>query len=264
MAFEPGAARVIDSPDLLRTFASAMRKTGRPVVLVPLAEPWAPQHVALVRAARSVPRAVVVLVGECSEEHARELGVDASVPGLDAPRITLALDSAGLEQLEERASLMLRLLVLVNPHVVVLSERDYEFLLLTQRLISEYGFTASVRGVPPTRSASGVALQPALADLGPEQLERAMVLSAALLAATHRAEEGAEAVLATARELLGADDGVDVEYVELRDARTFGPPPERGDARLLVAATIDGVRVIDNVGVPVGIGFKNLNTENGV
>ena len=258
MAFEPGAARVIDSPEMLRTFASAMRKTGRPVVLVPLSESWAPQHVALVRAARTVPRAVVVVVGDCPEEHARELGVDALAAELAPPALSVRLDAPSLEPLETRLSAMLRLLVLVNPHQVVLSERDFEFMLLTQRLISEYGFATAVRGVPPTRSAAGVALQPALAELSAEQVDRATVLSAALLAATHRAEEGAAAVLATAREILS---GMDVEYVELRDARTFGPAPERGEARLLVAATIDGVRLIDNVGVPVGIGFKNLSED---
>ena len=40
--------------------------------------------------------------------------------------------------------------------------------------------------------------------------------------------------------------------------RDLGEPPAEGDARLLVAATIGGVRVIDNVGLPLGIGFTNI------
>ena len=32
----------------------------------------------------------------------------------------------------------------------------------------------------------------------------------------------------------------------------------RGDEQLLVAATIGGVRLIDNVGLPLGIGFNNI------
>lgn len=51
------------------------------------------------------------------------------------------------------------------------------------------------------------------------------------------------------------------DYLELR-ARDFGPAPEEGDARLLVAATFGGVRLVDNVGVPVGIGFRNLDGDN--
>ena len=40
--------------------------------------------------------------------------------------------------------------------------------------------------------------------------------------------------------------------------RDLGTAPEVGDARLLVAATIGGVRLIDNVGLPLGIGFNNI------
>ena len=51
--------------------------------------------------------------------------------------------------------------------------------------------------------------------------------------------------------------GVEPEYLEVR-GRDLGAPPVEGDARLLVAATIGGVRLIDNVGLPLGIGFNNI------
>ena len=51
--------------------------------------------------------------------------------------------------------------------------------------------------------------------------------------------------------------GVEPEYLEVR-GRDLGTPPEEGDARLLVAATIGGVRLIDNVGLPLDIGFNNI------
>ena len=56
--------------------------------------------------------------------------------------------------------------------------------------------------------------------------------------------------------------GVTPDYVEVRDLG-FGPAPETGDARLLAAATFGPVRLIDSVGVPVGIGFKNMGEEPG-
>ena len=59
-----------------------------------------------------------------------------------------------------------------------------------------------------------------------------------------------------AREVLTAA-GVEPEYVELR-GRDLGEPPTEGDARLFIAATVGGVRLIDNAGVPLGIGFRNL------
>ena len=38
----------------------------------------------------------------------------------------------------------------------------------------------------------------------------------------------------------------------------LGDAPETGDARLLVSALIGGVRLTDNVGLPLGIGFRNI------
>ena len=81
-------------------------------------------------------------------------------------------------------------------------------------------------------------------------------MSAALTAGAYAAESGAEEVVRVAREVLAAA-GVEPEYVELR-GRDLGAAPAEGDARLFIAATIGGVRLIDNAGVPLGIGFRNL------
>ena len=86
--------------------------------------------------------------------------------------------------------------------------------------------------------------------------EQAAALSAALTAGAHAAEAGAEQVREVAAEVLSAA-GVEPEYLEVR-GRDLGNPPAEGDARLLVAATIGGVRLIDNVGLPLGIGFNNI------
>lgn len=94
------------------------------------------------------------------------------------------------------------------------------------------------------------------ADVAPEAREQASALSAALTAGAYAAESGAEEVVRVAREVLAAAN-VEPEYVELR-GRDLGEAPAEGDARLFIAATVGGVRLIDNAGVPLGIGFRNL------
>ena len=67
-------------------------------------------------------------------------------------------------------------------------------------------------------------------------------------------------VVSAARSILDATPDIQVDYLEIRGA-DLGDAPEEGDARLLVAARIGAARLIDNVGVPLGVGFKNLDPE---
>ena len=60
MSFEEGQAREF-SLEQVGVLARAMRKTGRPVVLVPLGTGLHAGHHALIRAAQRIPRAVVLV-----------------------------------------------------------------------------------------------------------------------------------------------------------------------------------------------------------
>lgn len=133
-------------------------------------------------------------------------------------------------------------------------------MLRLQQAITDLHLAVKVQGVPTVRMPDGLAMSLRNTEIPVEHREKAVALSAALTAGAHVAERGAQVVLETAQDVLAAA-GVQPDYLELR-ARDFGPAPQEGDARLLVAATFGGVRVIDNVGVPVGIGFRNLDGDN--
>lgn len=203
----------------------------------------------------------------------REAGVDAVVPYTREPGEKNSLWPQGLrtqiippEGLEDSAALAealtvhLSLLHAVGPDSIIAGEKDYEFLLRLQQAITDLHLAVKVQGVPTVRMPDGLAMSLRNTEIPVEHREKAVALSAALTAGAHVAERGAQVVLETAQDVLDAA-GVQPDYLELR-ARDFGPAPQEGDARLLVAATFGGVRLIDNVGVPVGIGFRNLDGDN--
>ncbi|MDK4286219.1 pantoate--beta-alanine ligase [Corynebacterium pseudodiphtheriticum] len=203
----------------------------------------------------------------------REAGVDVVVPYTREPGEKNSLWPQGLrtqiippEGLEDSAALAealtvhLSLLHAVAPDSIIAGEKDYEFLLRLQQAITDLHLAVKVQGVPTVRMPDGLAMSLRNTEIPVEHREKAVALSAALTAGAHVAERGAQVVLETAQDVLAAA-GVQPDYLELR-ARDFGPAPQEGDARLLVAATFGGVRLIDNVGVPVGIGFRNLDGDN--
>ncbi|HJD78747.1 MAG TPA: pantoate--beta-alanine ligase, partial [Corynebacterium pollutisoli] len=75
MSFEEGQAREF-SLEQVGVLARAMRKTGRPVVLVPLGTGLHAGHLALIRAAQRIPRAVVIAAYAGAD---RSLLIDAHV-----------------------------------------------------------------------------------------------------------------------------------------------------------------------------------------
>jgi pantoate--beta-alanine ligase len=141
-----------------------------------------------------------------------------------------------------------KLFHIVGPDVAFFGEKDYQQLVLVQKMVRDLDFPLSVVGVPIVREADGLALSSRNVYLSPEERRRALVLSRALRAGAGVSARGAEAVLATARAALAEEPEVAVDYLDLR-AADLGPVPPGGQARLLVAARVGATRLIDNIAV---------------
>lgn len=270
MTFTPGKATVFDDAAQIAVLARAMRKVGRPVVLVPLGTGLHAGHIALIRAARRIRGGVVVvawageeLPGAFADESVDAVyrySQDALWPrGLRTMVWPVDVDLEPVVETAGQLTLTLTLINAVGPTDVVCGEKDYEQLLALQHAVTDLHLGVRVLGVPTVRMPDGLAVSLRNAQVPEADRERAIVLSAALTAGAHMAEHGARAVLDTARSVLEAG-AVTPEYLELRGI-DLGDPPEKGDARLLVAAEFGGVRLTDNVGLPLGIGFKNIEAE---
>ena len=294
--FRRGEATLMTTIDEFSQVTRAMRKAGKPVCLVPTMGALHEGHLSLVKAAKTVPGAFVAVSifvnplqfaeGEDLDAYPRTLDADVEklkAAGVDAvfapsaremypngPRTTIHPGPAGaILEGEHRPTHFAGMLTVVNKLFQIshcdhafFGEKDYQQLVLVQQMVNDLNMELRVHGVPIVREGGGLALSSRNVYLSDEERELALTLSAALTAGSFVAEDGAEAVLSTARAILDDAEGVEVDYLALRGT-DLGEAPETGDARLLVAARVGSTRLIDNVGVPIGVGFKNLDPEQG-
>ena len=131
-------------------------------------------------------------------------------------------------------------------------EKDWQQLQVVKRLVRDLNMPVWIVGCETLRAADGLAMSSRNARLDVLAREKAPALFAAMgrAARTIRGGAAAEAALADCVvEVLAA--GFDrVEYIELRDASTLDPAKGLDrPLRLLAAAWLGGVRLIDNIGV---------------
>jgi pantoate--beta-alanine ligase len=150
------------------------------------------------------------------------------------------------------ATVVLKLLNLVQPHLLLLGEKDYQQLQVIRRMVRDLALPVEVLGCPLIRDDDGVALSSRNAYLSAAEREQARVLSQALFAARDlfaRGERGRDVLLARAAQTLAAQPALRLDYLELRDAAELTPPPATltAPAVLLVAGFIGRTRLIDNL-----------------
>lgn len=284
-------ATVCEDPAETASVTRAARRAGRPVILVPTMGALHAGHRSLIRAAHAVPRApgaadAIVVVSifvnplqfdarDDLDRYPRQLDADFAVcraedvelvfaPSAEAmyppgSGTTVAPGALGTEL--EGASrpghfvgvltVVAKLFGIVGPDCALFGEKDYQQLVLIQRMVADLRMGVQVVGLPTVRDADGLAMSSRNVHLDSAARAAAVTLPAALSAGARAGRHGPEAVLAAARKVLSAQPAVVLDYLALRGPE-LGPAPQRGPARLLVAATVGGTRLIDNVCVQMG------------
>jgi pantoate--beta-alanine ligase len=291
-----GGLTVHDDPAALSAVTRALRRTGRKVVLVPTMGALHAGHRALIRAARATPGASTVVsifvnplqfgpqedldryprsfdadLAMCREEGVELVfapGVDAMYPaGSDTTVVSgplgAELEGASRPRLFTGVlTVVAKLFGIVGPDRAFFGEKDYQQLVLVQRMTRDLRLGVQVVGVPTVREPDGLALSSRNIYLDAEARAAAVALSAALAAGSQASVRGPDAVLAAARAVLAAQPAVAVDYLVLRDPR-FGPAPVQGAARLLLAACVGTTRLIDNAGLHLGVAAHHLTRRGG-
>ncbi|HEY2388186.1 MAG TPA: pantoate--beta-alanine ligase [Candidatus Binatia bacterium] len=148
------------------------------------------------------------------------------------------------------ATVVLKLLHVVQPHVAVFGEKDYQQLALIRRMVRDLHLDLDVVGAPIVREGDGLAMSSRNRHLDPAERTAALCLVRALDAAeasVAAGERDAAALVAAAGAVLAGEPRARVEYVSVVDAETLeSVSAVATPAVLALAVWIGGTRLIDN------------------
>jgi pantoate--beta-alanine ligase len=277
---------VHDSIDGIRAAVRAARGRGERVGLVPTMGALHEGHLRLMRAARTECQFVAVSIfvnptqfgaGEDYERYPRSLESDASqcttagASAVFAPTvetmyphglISTWVEVPGLSERLEGASrpghfrgvatVVLKLLHIVQPDAAWFGEKDYQQLQVIRRMVADLAVPVTIQALPTVREHDGLAMSSRNRYLGLAERRAAQVLSRALAAARNAVRQGerdVERVRQAMRNTLESEPLAQVDYAEVADAESLAPisvlAPERLAVALL-AVRVGPARLIDN------------------
>jgi pantoate--beta-alanine ligase len=279
--------RVLDTVGAYFSLLEAERAAGRTVGLVPTMGALHAGHRALVERAAWECDVVSVTVfvnptqfGDPSDlaAYPRDLDADVAIAAACGADIVFAPSvaemypdwpRAGATQLsvptlarrwegssrpghfEGVCEVVVKLLTATGPCRAYFGEKDFQQLAIVRRLVRDLLLPAEIVGCETVRCEDGLALSSRNARLSEEERTSALVLSRALRAGASAWQRGeAAAVVEAAMARVVADDpAVALDYAALVDAADLEPVDGRVDRplRLLIAATLGPVRLIDNL-----------------
>jgi len=284
--FHAGELNVYSAPRDISTVTKALRATGRRVMLVPTMGALHEGHLTLIRSAKRVQGAVVVVsifvnplqfgAGEDLDAYPRTL--DDDLAALRDERVEIAFTPTVTDMYPEGTrtsvhpgplgeelegatrpthfagvlTVVLKLLNVVRPDRAFFGEKDYQQLTLIRQMVADLDVDTQIVGVPIVREPDGLAMSSRNRYLSVDEREQAGALSAALLAGMYAAGEGPAAALDAARAVLDEVPAIDVDYLVVRDPM-MGPVSSEGAARMLVAGRLGKTRLLDNIAIDIGV-----------
>ena len=146
------------------------------------------------------------------------------------------------------ATVVAKLLHQASPDLVMFGEKDWQQLQVVRRMVADLDWPVEVVAVPTLRDPDGLAMSSRNRYLTPAQRAAAPALHRALLDA---ARAGASPAALAAADAAMREAGLTPEYLALVGADTMQPPlAPAGPVRLVAAARLGTVRLLDNVAVP--------------
>jgi pantoate--beta-alanine ligase len=148
------------------------------------------------------------------------------------------------------ATVVLKLFNQVEPQAAVFGEKDYQQLVVIQRMVADLNVPVTVIGRPIVREPDGLAMSSRNTYLNPEERAAALCLYRGIQAAEKLAaagENSRDRIVAEVREIITRTPYTRIDYVALVDPSTLQEVEAiRSEARLGLAVWINNTRLIDN------------------
>ncbi len=154
------------------------------------------------------------------------------------------------------ATVVTKLFSAAAPCRAFFGEKDYQQLLIVRQLATDLDVPVDVRACPTVREQDGLAVSSRNRRLDPPNREAAPLLYRALEAGrsrVHAGERSGSCIEETMLGVLRSSDLVEPEYAAVADPQSLRPVKKiTSDVRLLVAARVGPVRLIDNIAAAAG------------
>lgn len=275
--------RVIEDLKEMQAWSDAERRAGRRIALVPTMGCLHEAHLALVREGKkrgerlvvsifvnpiqfgpaedyaSYPRDLakdlkllesegVALVFHPSPEQMYPAGHQTSVAAEALSRFLCGASRPG--HFHGVATVVAKLFNLVKPHAAIFGLKDYQQLLIIQRMAADLNFDVEIVAHPTVRDADGVAMSSRNAYLSAAERRAARSLNRSLEKAgflVRAGERQSACLLRAVRAELDREPLVQLEYARVCHPQTLEDIDEvRGEALLALAARVGKARLIDN------------------
>jgi pantoate--beta-alanine ligase len=276
---------VTSSPQRFARMLEAARSNALSVGLVPTMGALHPGHLSLIAAARAECDVVAASIfvnplqfgpSEDLAAYPRDLAGDvalATEAGVDClftpsveemypggrqlTRVSVSGLSAALEgasrptHFEGVTTVVAKLVSLAGRCRAYFGEKDYQQLVIVRRMVADLALPAEIVGCPTVREEDGLAMSSRNRRLDARQREVAPLLHRALERGADVVAAGERATAVVEREMaseVATAPQFELDYAVIRDAASLGQlDPLAGELRLLIAARLGRVRLIDNI-----------------
>ncbi len=267
----------------LRALVAPWQRAGQIVGLVPTMGALHAGHLSLVRAAQADCTRVIVTIFVNPKQFntasdlakyprteaadlalLRQAGVDAVFspppeevyPAGFATTVSVAGVAGPLEgssrpgHFEGVATVVAKLFGMSRADRAYFGQKDWQQLQVVRRMVADLNLPIAVVGCETLREADGLAMSSRNTRLSPRARAIAPALYAAMTRAVGDLRAGDPAAMQRCYDAVLAAGFDSIDYIDLRDGDTLQPlSAPNSSARLLAAAWLDGVRLIDNIPV---------------